>query len=260
MPKTSFVVLFCGLAVSAHGQLKPEIAAKLSSANWTDRRQAFRLIADEKTRSREENSALVDLLLREESLYRGFSPDQADVGDGEAFTEYVGTIADALVAVADADPQTPGVWPALLTSPYNVRSKFALWLATHSDRAAPYFLAASNGGVPGSNRADALVMLAHIINYERDPATQHHLGAAEVQALDRTIRGKLDDSNSEVRDRAITALGVMGSAEDLKWLDLTAASDPYYNSELNYYTFRLSARLAAENLRRRLAAEKGAKQ
>jgi len=267
--KTSlFALVFLGLAASAGGQIRPDVTAKLRSADWTDRQLGYQIIAAKKDRSEQENTALVSLLLREESPNHGSPPGQPAGDYGEAFAEYVGHLTDTVRQIADKEPQRSDVWPALLTSSYNTQSAFARWLASHSDKTAPYFLALANALRPGPRSADALVILAQMINYERDPGTDHHLNPAEVQVLDRTIREKLrgptgserlSDEEELVRIQAITALGIMGTAADLDLLDGIVATDPYYDAEIGYYPFRVNARYAAKALRARLADQKNAK-
>jgi hypothetical protein len=55
--------------------------------------------------------------------------------------------------------------------------------------------------------------------------------------------------------QALNAVGIIGSAEDLNMLESVAAADPYYDSENGFYPYRNMARLAAQSIRRRLAAQ-----
>ncbi len=266
------------LAVSSYGQLNPEVVAKLQSSDWRERQSGYQALTGRNDRSRDEGAALAALLLRE--LASTPDPprvppevDQRPDNDhliDPAREEYVGSLVATVVAVADKDPDVPGVWPALLAAAsYNGSSGMMPWLASHSDRTARYFLACVKGETPCRRPSDALSGLAKIINYERDPSTQHHLSSSDVQTLDRTIREKLDETAGNgkpseadqlMKQQAITAIGIMGGPDDLNLLDRIATTDSYYDSENHYYPFRSEAITAATVLRKRLATEQKAKQ
>ncbi len=108
-------------------------------------------------------------------------------------------------------------------------------------------------------RGGALIGLAKIASYERDPQTAHFLNQNEVQRLDQTIRDNLNSAEVLVRMQAIVAIGIIGNADDLALMDRIAADDPHYDAEHDLYPYRLSARVAAKNIRKRLDAQKNAK-
>jgi hypothetical protein len=270
--------IFCGLAVSAYGQLSPDLIANLQSSDWKARQKGFRALVDEKALSHDEEAALAALLLRELAPMPDAPqvppeldqrPDNDHLID-PAREQYIGSLVTTVMAIADKDPDVPGVWPALLgMASYDGHSGMMPWLASHSGRTAPYFLACAKGEAPCRRPYNALVGLAKIINYERDPSTQHHLSSSDVQTLNRTIREKLDETAAKgkpreadelMRMQAIEALGVIGDDDDLKLLERIAATDPYYDSENHYYPYRFDAATAASVLRKRLAAQKNGNQ
>jgi hypothetical protein len=259
-----FALISYGLAISAYGQIEPEVSSKFRSDDAEDRMNAYRLLAARSSRTADEDTALVALLLREEAPNHGSPPGTPDPssGDDGDYPRYLGALADTVAQIADKNPERTDVWSALVRSPYTPQSEFTRWLATHSDKTAPYFLAAAKGSVPGLPVADqsvALVVLAQIFDYERDPATKHHLGAPDLQAIDRTVRENLNSSDFLMRLQAIISIGIMGMTEDLDMLDLVAATDPYYDHENDRYTFRLMAHIAAEDLRRSLGGKSAQK-
>ena len=209
------------------------------------------------------------LLLREETPAPGppaapHEPDadlDNDHNPDPGLTQYMDSLVNTVTEIADKGPQRSDVWPGLLAAAsYNGNSVMMPLFARHADKTAPYFLAAARGSIPGGGRADALIGLAKIVSYERDPATKHHLSSANVQLLDQTIRDMLSDANVLVKMQALTAVGIIGGVDDLNLLDKIASVDPYYDSEHDFYPYRVSARLAAENIRRRLATPKNANQ
>lgn len=265
MPKAVLFALICfGLAISAYGQIDPQISRKLRSDDAGDRMSAYRLLAGRSSRTADEDTALVTLLMREEAPNHGSppsTPDPSDDDDGD-YAQYVSALMGTVKEIADKNPETQDVWPALIHSFYSPQSPFGLWLATHSEKTAAYFLAAAEGSITDfryPDQSDALIMLAEIFACEHDPATKHHLSDSELQLVDQTIRGNLHSSDFLMRLQAIVSIGIMGTAKDLDMLDLIAATDPYYDQENDRYTFRLMAQIAAKNLRRRLGGESAQK-
>ncbi len=249
------LLLFGILISQAHGQLRPDIAAKLRSENWMERAEAYNALTQQKGRSPEEDRALVALLLKENAFRQtpaGAHPDPDDIDDGP-FVEYVSSLEGTVQEIAQRNPGRADVWPALLGSGYGAPSELTRFFAAHADKTAPYFLAAAEGKVSGANKPDIFVALAQIMSYERDPATSHHLSTADVQFIERTIRQGLEDADIPARMGALAALGMIGNADDLKFLDQVAATDPTFDSEQKYYPIRISARAAADALRRRLS-------
>lgn len=253
------LLLILGLSLpGAQGQLQPDVTAKLQSAHWQEREVAYKSLAQEKTRSPDEDTALVALLLKENAFRRqpeGAHPDPDDIDDGE-FVQYTSSLSGTVQEIAEKNPERPDVWPALLGSAYGAPSDLTKFFAAHADKTASFFLAAANGNLPGPSMPDVLVALAQIVSYERDPAEHHHLSIADVQLIERTIRDRMYNPDIVTRMGAVDALGIIGNADDLKLLDEMAATDPTYDSDSKYYPLRVVARSAAEDLRRRLSQTK----
>jgi hypothetical protein len=191
MFKTAFVALTF-LAASAYGQIKPDVAAKLRSAEWTERAEAYRLLTAQKNRSPEEETALVALLLREETPAPGPPPPPPkpdarldnDHYPASELAEYMDALVNTVMEIADREPQRSDVWPELLAvASYNGSSIMMPLFARHAEQTASYFLAAAKGSVhnlPEIYRAGALVGLAKIISYERDSPAKRSLTSAEL--------------------------------------------------------------------------------
>lgn len=269
------LVLLAGLP--SFGQSNADNVSGLSSPDWRERQKAFQIVAERQRRSVNEDKLLAALLLREFTPEPATpdtqpaddpSPDNDHLIDPER-ERYVGDLVNIVATIADRNPTVPGIWPALLASAaYDGHSGMMPWLASHSDWTAPYFLACAKGEAPCARPYDALLGLAKIISYERDPAAQHHLSASQVDDLDRAIRDRLNiggdsqhptEAEELQRMKAIEALGFIGNADDLKWLQDVAEADPYYDAQNQYYPFRLDAGLAASVLRKRLTARVDAK-
>ena len=259
MGPACFACVFFVLTVSAPGQITPEVAVKLRSTDMVQREEASRVLLAQPSPSPAVKDAIIKLL-QMESFASGGSED-------EFYGRYMGSLTTAVMKIADDEPQRSDVWPVLVAAIwYNGHAAAMPWFLGHSDKTAPYFLSAARGTlreVPASMRADALTGLARIIAYERDPATEHHLKAADVQVLEQTIRqklrdtektGKLSENDEMTRQQAVYAVGMMGNAADLDLLGKIAATDPTYDSRGQDYPLRFTARLAAAELRKRLAA------
>jgi hypothetical protein len=268
MLKAGSLLLTCGLFFVASGQVRPDLAVRLQSTDWRERAAAYRYLADEKNRTADENSALVALLLSEKTpalrpATGPSAPDDSSENDHDPnpdFVQYMDSLVHTVMEVADREPKRSDVWPALLAvASFDGNSVMMPWFARHSDQVAPYFLAAAKNSFSGQ-RGGALIGLAKIASYERDPMTIHHLGQSDVQLLDRTIRDNLDSADVVVRMQAIAAVGIMGNADDLNLLDRIAASDTYYDAANDLYPYRVSARVAAKNIRKRLASQRSPKQ
>ncbi len=62
---SSLLLASLGFIFVAYGQVRPDVAAGLQSADWKERAIAYRALADVKNRTADENSALVALLVKE---------------------------------------------------------------------------------------------------------------------------------------------------------------------------------------------------
>lgn len=260
------VTLWC-MGSSLFGQLDP-VATGLKSIDWREREHAYRSLTSKTNRTPEEDAALVALLLKEEnpgsvSAAAPPSPDanaDKDHEGGGDFEQYLDSLVDTVKSIADEDPERSDVWPGLLAiASYNGDAVMMPWLAKHADKVAPYFLAVAQGANQKYSRAGALIGLAKIMSHELDPATAHHLNPGYLRLLEATIRQALNDPDELVRIQAITALGIMGVRDDLGLLDRIAATDPFYDSEHDYYPYRTNALLAARALRRRLDSNNNSK-
>jgi hypothetical protein len=257
-----FVVSLCVFVPSSSGEISPQVGAKLKSHQWKERAEAYNLLAGQKTQSPEENAALVALLQLEDAPNSWPRRDPVDArrndDDGDdGYNAYIDSLVGKVMKIADQEPQRPDAWAALFGGGYGAPSAVTSLFARHADKTAPYFLTAARGafpGLPDSRRADALIVLAQIINFERDPATSHHLVSADLQLIEQTIRGMLTDRVVLVRMQALTAVGMIGTADDLAMLDQVAEADPYYDTEHKFYPYRVMAHAAAKDLRSRLAA------
>ncbi len=249
--------------MSAEGQTSRSLIAGLQNPNIEERiADAEALMADE-ARSPEADTALVSLLLRENILVRNAYLE--GVGSsakyGEDYSNYVAFLGDAVMRIADKNPQRTDVWPALLNSPYDPESRFAVWLGSHGDKSAPFLIAQATRGDLIS-RTDALLVLAQIVAYEQTSEKQaRHLNADTVQVCDRLIRAGLNSLENIVRLQAVKALGIMGNRDDLEILARIATSDPVFSSGAGpkgdelYYPIRVAALRTVENLRLRLEAQ-----
>jgi hypothetical protein len=209
----------------------------------------FVLIAGQKNRSPEQETALAALLLRDQRSgprrpSRGERSDDDHNPDPD-LAGYKDSLVGTVMEIADREPQRSDVWPELL--------------ARASYNGSSVMMALFASSIQGVGRVNALVGLAKIISYERDEAEKQISSSADLQILDRTIRERLSDSDVEVRMQALTAAGIMGSAGDLQMLDRVAATDPYHDSGIDLYPCRVAARATSQRLRRRLAAQASAK-
>jgi hypothetical protein len=265
---SSLLLAFFYLSFAAYAQVRQDVSAGLHSSDWRERAVAYRSLADKENRAPDENSALVALLLREKApavsaAAAPSGPDDSSDNDHDPdpnLAEYMDSLVRTVMEIADQEPGRSDVWPALLSvASYDGSSVMMPWFVKHSDKVAPYFLAAANGSIPGLPRGGALIGLAKIASNERDPLTAHLLSQSEVERLDKTIRENLNSADVVVRMQAISALGIIGNVDDLEQLDRVAADDAYYDAEHDLYPYRLSARVAAKNIRKRLDAQKNAK-
>jgi len=258
----SFTFLLVGAATTVLGQPALDIPTLLHSSNWVDRMEAYHLLAADRSRSAQANSELVALLLQEDEIVRSafLGGEGASAKYGESYSEYTAYLAGTVIEIADQEPERADVWPALLKAPYDPESRGGRWRASHGDKTANFLLASARADDRYFRRADALMMLAEIVSYERDPSTKHRLTGADVETLDRTVRSGLDDPDEGVRYAAIKGLSLIGTNEDIGTLERIAFTDPRVTreggatgSEIRFFN-REAAREAADRLRKRLAA------
>jgi len=255
------------LVMLMQGQLAPEISSKLQSSDWMDRREAFQILAANPRRSSEVDTALVALLLKEDNIIRTNPKSRpAGYGDGEGWGEYLGMLSGTVQSIAESRPDQKDVWRALAWSSYNEVSKFAGWLAMHADKTAPLLMDDANSVFLANADewqkflgGQAIVVLAQILAFERDPMTRHRLDAAHLAEAEATIRRGLEDPDNGVRYQAIKALALFGTSQDIGVLEGISTTDPYFETgagatgrETRYFN-REAARDAADRLRKRLS-------
>ncbi len=224
----------------------------LASQSIEQRMQSAEKIYRAKTLSTQSKSALVALLSFEDQVTR-----EASYEGGTGYSEYVANLVDHVRQIAETDPEFPGIWPALLNAPYDPDSKFGLWLASHGDKTAAYFVHVAGGSDPGE-AANALLVLAHTIARERQPGVQRHLTDAALQPAESLIRDSVKSQETLVRMQAVKALSMIGNRSDLATLEAMAQNDsgvdvaggrPGIKGD---YIFREYARQYAAKLRERL--------
>jgi hypothetical protein len=260
---TLHLLTFCGVIASACAQVPPEIAGELNSVSWTERASAFQTLAQDVNRSPEVNAALVALLVKEDEIVRAAFLDGPGASEkyGEAYGEYVSLVGETVQKIADDQPETAGVWSALLRMPYNPDSMFGRWLASHGDKTANFLLSTAQRNDHYFQKWDALTVLAQIVSYENNSSTVHRLNQSDVRVIDATVRAGLDDTDDLVRYTAVMALAIMGTRDDVARLEKIAASDPQVitsgglsGTEIRF-PIREAAKDAASRLKKRLAAQ-----
>lgn len=247
------------LLVRAQGQTADALIAQLQLPDETRRAAAAAVMADP-NRSAEANTALIALLAKEDDVVREAFREGpgASAKYGEGYSDYVAHLADIVMSISAKEPQRKDVWPALLNSPYDPESGLARWFSTHGDKTASFLLASATSG-GGSTRADALLVLAQTVAYEREsPPASRHLSPGSLRTIEMVIRAGLTDPETIVRLRAVKSVALMGTRDDAITLDRIAASDPYVMSNAGprgdeeRFPIRDAAREAAEKLRARL--------
>jgi hypothetical protein len=163
------------------------------------------------------------------------------------------------MSIAEKQPRRNDVWAALLNSPYDPESAFARWLASHGDKATPFVLASATNG-DESARADALVVLAQIVAFERKSAPARHLAPEELQVIEKVISAGLAAPEPVIRQQAVKGITLVGNHDDLAILDRIAATDPYAlpgagRHGETVFLVRDAAREASERLRLRLTQQ-----
>jgi len=248
---TAICFMFCGLCC-LQAQTTP------ASQSIEQRMQSTEKIYRESPLSGKSKSALVAMLAFEDQVVKDASHEggaTAKYGDG--YSEYVATLTEHVRQIADTDPSFPGVWAALLNAPYDPDSKFAVWLGSNGGKTVAFFFRIASGPDPGE-AANALIVLARAVVYERQPGVKRHLTDEALQPLESLIRGAVGNSDTLVRMHAIQALSMIGNRSDLATLDAMAESDPGVDVPggrpgiKGGYIFREYARQYAAKLRERL--------
>jgi len=264
--KAKMIALLTAAGVAA--QATPDVRALLASEDPTKREAAFHQLASQNPLTQEARTALVDLLARENAAVKAafLAGPGASGTYGEGYGEYVGWLTEAVMKIADAEPDRTDVWNALLaTSPGPGDSAYGRWLGTHGDKALPYLLRYAadqrTDDWDRMNRLDALKSLAQIAAYERRPEAAHDLSAADLQIVESLVRHGLGDADIGVRQATVVALEIIGDPQDLPALDEVAATDGYVvrnggqsGTEIRF-PIREYARGAAERVRAKLAAK-----
>jgi len=183
-----------------------------------------------------------------------YNSDDDENGSEPEYQEYTDQLGNAVMRIAEQQPDRVDVWPLLLAcGSYSGESSFTRWLATHADKTSDYFVAMANNRAATTRAADALIMIAQIIACERDMKTLHRLGSSRVDELDKLVQENLSDSSALIRSQAMTALGIMGGPNDVHLLETIATTDNVYDSDHGFYPYRVNAASAAERLRQRLS-------
>jgi HEAT repeat protein len=260
----SAIALSLLIVGGAAAQLSPKVKALLASEDEIERQAAFQQLTAEDPITPEAKTPLVNLLERENAIVQAAFPKG---GVSEAYGEYVGWLTEAVMKIADAEPDRTDVWHALMAiNPGPGKSAYGRWLGTHGDKALPYLLAyAADRRADDwdkNNRTDALESLAQIVAYARRPETVHHLVPKDLQMIETLIRGGIDDADVSIRMAAISAMEIIGDPRDLPTLDRIALTDTYVErnggpsgAEIQF-PIRQYARNAAEQMRATLAAVK----
>jgi hypothetical protein len=269
MRKHLIVYVALSLAPTAvPAQVSPAVRAQLQSPEWTERQTAFESLAGShgelanQSLSPDVRNLLISLLRVENEVVRAAFLEGTGASDkyGEGYSEYTAWLADAVARIAEREPDRSDVWPALLASGYDPESAFSRWLATHGDKAAPFLLETARGHDLYFRREDALMVLAQIVAYERQPSNSHHLTPSKVAEIESAIRAGLDDKEDGwlVRYQAVKALALIGTKEDIDLLERIATLDTEFvtnggqsGTELRY-PIREIARASLLKLRQRL--------
>jgi hypothetical protein len=260
------VALFTVTVGCLLGQMTAEIQGMLRSPQWDDRRAGFERLAGrngesrDRIRSAEVRSALVSLLNLENEVVRTayLEGPGSSTKFGEDYSEYVAWLAQTVMGIAEKAPDTPGVWLALVRTPYHPDGAFGRWLAAHGDRVVGFLMESAQGHDAYYTRGSALSVLGQMVAYEQDPIRAHTLSASKVREIAAVVRSGLVDSDSLVRSHAVAAVAIMGDETDLALLDRIATIDPdsisnggQSGTELRYLV-REDAKRAAADLRMRL--------
>jgi len=181
------------LVAFASGQVTAELSKKLASPDMAERESAFNELTATKPLSEEAKGAVVWLLLREDKLmYDSVKVVRDDPPEGNPV--YLGKLTAAVRAIAESDPDQPGVWLALVRSGYGVRSAFADWLAQHREKTTPFLLADASD----PEYSEAFDVLARISRYERDPAAEHKLQPHELEVVELAVRSAIRGKGTAV--------------------------------------------------------------
>ena len=251
--RLAFSLLFCAAALPA--QDVRELIGGLASERWQDRSYYYEQLKRPENSTPETNTALIRLLTAENRLV--FRASQQETGAaaayGEGFERYVDDLVEAVMLIANKQPDRPDIWPALLGGYLAPDSAHSRWIALQGLRGVPYLLKmaseTSAGDWAAGRRGDALLMLSEVADLARlKPESKREIMAA--------IHNGLADPLPVVRIKAVRALWDIGTAEDLAALDRLAADDSDRTPEGNpgnEYSVRDAARFAAQSIRRRLA-------
>ncbi len=210
-PRVSWVVfsllLFSlSLLIEAQQAAAPdlirEFRERFQSRDWRERREALSDLQRVDRRLIPDKSALVfDLLLRENQFIFDRSLDNTGVEEAYSDPYYTSLLATA-IAFYREDKSEPR-YAALAGSSYNFSSPFAAELSIDAPRYLDLLAKKSSSDPNRYVRINTASILGRALAENRFP----------VQDRDRVrqlIVERLDDADSEVRNRAITIVGGMG--------------------------------------------------